>query len=277
MNRLNHVQNQPEHNRNNWPQEWTTEWRIQVLDLFCGRGGTGRALDSWLPNRMYLGVDKKDYSEEYPGQFLQADLLNPDNRPFSGPTADVIWVSWPCTAYAQPSAIEYGSSEQALKSNPRLTDEFREWLLSIGSHYIIENVPNASFYGDLNANVQLNGLAFGEKFDNTRVFETTFECPDAYLPGSPEITMNIDGDQSITELAEAKGVPSSWGKSAVRSAMPWQYVFHLLHHCPAIDVPAPKTEQQTINTFTEDSGQFKMFGHGRCGGHICVGECHGEH
>jgi len=224
-----------------------------------------------------MGVDIEDYSEEYPGQFLQADLINPDQRPFTGATADVVWVSWPCTAYAQPSAIAYGSSDEALKENPRLTDEFREWLLSIGGHYIIENVPNASYYGDLDANVQLNGLGFGEDFDNTRVFETTFECPDVYEQGEAEITMNVDGDQSIQDLAEAKGVPSAWKKSGVRSAMPWQYVYHLLNHCPSVDIPGPVKEQQTLDSINGNSGNYMMFYGGKCGGHICEGRCHGNH
>lgn len=220
MNRLDHLRNKPRFDRSHWPQEWTSKWRLQVPDLFCGKGGVGRVLDSWLPERMYMGVDIEDYSEEYPGQFIQADLINPEGRPFNGVTADVIWVSWPCTAYASPSAIQYGSSEKALEENPRLTDEFREYLLSIGGHYIIENVPNASYHGDLDANVQLNGLGFGKNYDNTRVFETTFECPDVYEAGNAEATMNVDGDQSIKKLAKAKNVPSEWGKSAVRSAMP---------------------------------------------------------
>lgn len=277
MRRLNHLRSKPRFDRTHWPQKWTSEWRIQVLDLFCGRGGTGRALDDWFPKRMFLGVDKEDHSDEYPGQFLQADLIDPDTRPFNGPVADVVWVSWPCIAYADPSAIEYGSADAALDENPRLTDEFREWLLSIAGQYIIENVPNASYYGDLDANVQLNGLGFGEDFDNTRVFETTFECPDVYESGDPEITMNVDGDQSITDLAEAKGVPSSWGKSAVRSAIPWQYVFHLLNYCPSVPVPPPKKDQQTLDAITSEPGNYSMFGTGDCGGHRCEGECDGDH
>lgn len=278
MSRLDHLRTNPRFDRSHWPQEWTSSRRIQVLDLFAGRGGTGRALAKWLPRSQYLGVDIKDFSEDYPGDFVVADLIDPEKRPFDGVTADIVWVSWPCLAYAEPSAIAYGSAKNALESNHRLTDEFREWLLSIGGQYIIENVPNASFYGDLDANVELNGLAFGEEFDNRRVFETTFNCPDASLDGEPSITMNLDDDQSVKALAEAKDVPSRWGKSAVRSAMPWQYVFWLLHHCPAIDWPCPKRVQQTVHDATSDTGSHGMFGDGYCGGHICTsGRCHGNH
>lgn len=217
------------------------------------------------------------HGDEYPGQFLQADLIDPSGRPFTGATADVVWVSWPCIAYAQPSAIAYGSSEEALAQNPRITDEFREWLLSIAGHYIIENVPNASYHGDLDANVQLNGLGFGKEFDNTRVFETTFECPDVYEQGEPTVTMNVDGDQSIKDLAKAKGVPSSWGKSAVRSAMPACYVSHLLSYCPSIGFPGVETPQKKLTAMNDGPGRHRMFFGEYCGGHICDGECDGSH
>lgn len=276
--RPDYLRNSPRHDRSDWPQEWTTKWRIQVLDLFSGRGGVGRALDRWLPPHMYKGVDIEDFSDEYPGKFEQADLLDPDNRPFTGPSADVVWVSFPCTAYADPSAIEYGSAEKALEENPRITDELREWLLDISAHYIIENVPNATFYGDLDANVRLNGLAFGLPFSMERHFETTFDCPDAFLDGEPEITMDLDDDQSVADLAEAKGVPASWGKQGVRSSIPWQYVFWLLHYCPSIDFPRPERKQTTFSEMTGTTGAFSMFGTGYCGGHICTdGECHGNH
>lgn len=45
-----------------------------ATDLFCGRGGVGRALDVWFPRHMFFGVDNQSYGDEYPGQFVQADL-----------------------------------------------------------------------------------------------------------------------------------------------------------------------------------------------------------
>lgn len=275
MNRPDYLRDQPLHDRSDWPMEWTWKWRVQVADLFCGRGGVGRALDRFFPRNMFFGVDVEDYSSEYPGEFVQADLIG--DRPFEEPIADVAWVSFPCTAYSSLSATEHGSAEAALDENPRITDELREWLLDNFAHYVIENVPRATYHGDLKANVRLNGLAFGLPFSSERHFETTFECPDAFVAGEPEVTIDTRGDQSVEALAEAKGVPASWGKQGVRSAMPWQFVFWILNHCPAVPCPRPKRKQWTIEDATGDGGAFVSLPGGYCGGHICEGECDGNH
>lgn len=277
MNRPDYLRDRPLHDRGDWPHEWTTEWRVQVADLFCGKGGVGRALDSFFPRRMYFGVDIEDYGSEYPGQFIQADLLDAPEMPMKGKIADLAWVSFPCTAYSSLSATHYGSAEAALEANPRITDELREWLLDHFGHYVIENVPRATYTGDLKANCRVNGLAFGEPYDLERHFETTFEVPDKYLPGDPDLTLDTRADQSVQELADAKGVPAEWGKQSVRSAIPWEFVWWILSHCPAVPCPVPKGVQQSFAQVTGNAGAFSMFGDGYCGGHVCSGECHGDH
>lgn len=276
--RPDYLRDTPLHDRSDWPQEWTTKWRIQVLDLFSGRGGVGRALERFFPPRMFLGVDVEDYGDEYPGQFLRADLLDEETRPFDDVVADVVWVSWPCTAYSSLSATEYGSAEAALEANPRIPDDLREWLLDIAGHYVIENVPRATYHGDLHANARVNGLAFGLPFDYERHFETSFQCPDAYRQATPEVVIDTRQDQSVAALAEAKGVPPEWGKQGVRSAIPWQYVFWILGHCPSVPCPLPEQKPQpSISELAGTAGAHSMFGTGDCGGHKCVGECHGDH
>lgn len=104
-----------------------------------------------------------------------------------------------------------------------------------------------AIYPDLDANVRVNGLAF----DLERHFETTFPRPDAYLDGEPEVTIDTRGDQSVAELAEAKGVPKEWGKQGVRSAIPWQYVYWVVHHCPAFPAPAPKPVEKPLSMVTD--------------------------
>lgn len=284
MNRPAALRTDPLHDRRHVPQEWTTQPRLQVLDLFSGRGGVGQALAKWLTDRRtFLGVDIEAYGEDYPGPFLQADLLDPDHRPFSGVTADVVWVSFPCNAYTQLSRANWDDAEYedpqtwAFDTYPRLTDEFREWLLDIAGHYIIENVPRATALGDLHANCRLNGLAFGEPFDLERHFETTFPVPDAYTPGVPDIPVDTRENQSVRALAAAKGVPTTWPKQAVRSAIPWQYVWWLLSYCPAIGWPRPTIEQASFSSLTGSAGAHSMFGTGECGGHRCHGACHGDH
>lgn len=261
------IRDRPRFDRSHWPQTWIQEWRVQVADLFCGRGGVGRALDKWFPRRMYFGVDIQPYGDEYPGQFIQADLLADGGPPLDDVVADVVWVSWPCTAYSSLSATYYGSAEAALDENPRITDEFREWLLDHAGHYIIENVPGATKAGDLDANCRCNGLFFGEDFDLERHFETTFEVPDAYVDGDASVTVDTREDQSVAELAEAKGVPKEWGKQAVRSAIPWQYVWWLLSHCPSIPCPVPRMEQRSLGEFSgEGVGCYRKLPGDRLGG-----------
>ena len=257
----------PRFDRSHWPQTWTSEWRYQVADFFCGRGGVGQALSDWFPYYSYIGVDKEPYHDSYPGQFVQADLLAHNGPPFEGVVADVIWVSFPCQAYSSLSATYYGSAEAALEANPRITDDLRAWLLEHAGHYIIENVPGASRAGDLDANCRCNGPFFGEPFGLERHFETTFEVPDAFVDGDPSVTVNTREDQSIRALAEAKGVPAEWGKQAVRSAIPWQYSWWILSHCPSVPCPAPSTAQRRLATFAgEEVGRYRREPEGRLGG-----------
>jgi len=269
--RPSYLRDSPRFDRSHWSQEWTRAWRPQVADFFCGHGGVGRALDKWFPRRMYFGVDYQDYGAEYPGQFVQADLLD-GTPPFDGVVADLIWVSFPCTGYSSLTATNYPRDEYddpreaALADNPRLTDSLREWCLDHAAHYVIENVPRATEYGDLDANCRANGLFFGEAFDYERHFETTFECPDAYVAGDADVTIDTREDQSVRPLAEAKGVPAEWGKQAVRSAIPWQYVWWVLSHCPSVPCPAPKHEQYTLASQFGGIGAYRQQPDGRMGG-----------
>jgi len=216
---------------------------------------------------MFFGVDNQPFGDVYPGQFVQADLID-EKPPFDGVVADLIWVSFPCTAYSSLSATHYGSAEAALAANPRITDDLRAWLLDHAAHYVIENVPRATTAGDLDANCRCNGLYFGESFDLERHFETTFAVPDAYVNESPAVTVDTREEQSVRELAEAKGVPAEWGKQAVRSAIPWQYVWWVLAHCPSIECPPPRMAQQSLAAFSDDAqvGCYRRFPESRLGG-----------
>lgn len=261
------IREKPRFDRSHWPQTWTEEWRVQVADFFCGRGGVGRALSNWFEEWMFFGVDKEPYGSDYPGNFIQADLLKEGEPPFDGVVADVIWVSWPCTAYSSLSPTHYGSREEALEQNPRITDEFREWLLDHSAHYIIENVPGATRAGDLDTNCRCNGLFFGKDYDLERHFETTFAVPEAYSNGTPSVTIDTREDQSTKQLADAKDVPRSWGKQEIRSAVPACYVWWLLSHCPSIPSPAPSTAQKSLQSFAANGvGEYLQWPDGRLGG-----------
>ncbi len=211
-----------------------------IYDLYCGHGGVGLALDEL--DVEYIGVDIEDRSETYPGPFVQADA----SRPPLEPGAAVVWASPPCTAYSTLSATAYGSAEAALEECPTIPElRVREIAKELGAHYVIENVPGASRHGHLEDAARVNGLAFGKRYDLERHFETSFPLPDAYEPGAPDIGVRTrdENDQSVSQLASEKGVPSSWGKQGVRSAIPREFVRWVLSHCPALDVERPKRNQ----------------------------------
>lgn len=217
--------------------------RPLVYDLYCGHGGVGLALDALCVR--YVGMDIEDRSESYPGEFVQADASQP---PLSERAA-VVWASPPCTACSTLSATHYGSAEAALDACPTIDElRVREIASALGAEYVIENVPGASRHGHLRDPARVNGIAFGQPYDMTRHFETSFPCPDAFESGEVSVTVRTrDGeDQSVADLAEAKGVPVSWGKQGVRSAIPREYVRWVLSHCPTVDVPRPAREQSML-------------------------------
>jgi hypothetical protein len=61
-------------------------------------------------------------------------------------------------------------------------------------------------------------------------------------------------------------VPAEWGKQAVRSAIPWQYVWWILGHCPSIEIPIPETEQRSIDEWGDGVGEYLRFPDDRLGG-----------
>ncbi|WP_440767577.1 hypothetical protein [Natronorubrum sp. DTA7] len=81
IRRPEYLRETPRIDRNTVPQEWTSKWRPQVVDLFSGRGGVGLALSEWLEFQMFAGFDIEDYSKTYPGRFAQQDLLCGGDQP----------------------------------------------------------------------------------------------------------------------------------------------------------------------------------------------------
>ena len=221
----------------------TERSRPFVVDLYCGHGGVGLALDELGVD--YLGVDIEDRSDTYPGEFVRADASVPP----LDVDADLVWASPPCTAYSSLSPTHYGSREAAMEACPTIPElDIREIAESLGTEYIIENVPGASRVGHLRDATRLNGIAFGRPYVLERHFETSFSVPDAVEAGEPAVKIQTrDGqDQSVRDLAEAKGVPASWGKQGVRSAIPSEYVHWLLSFCPSVDAPRPSREQALL-------------------------------
>ena len=228
-----------------------------VIDLYSGRGGVGYALDRLGFD--HVGVDIEDYSEDYPGEFVQGDasdiewLLNVlESHLFEYETV-VLWMSPPCLRYTPLTQINAARYEwddgEIARRYPGFDDlNVRGVIAAIDwDACIVENVPRCD---ELDSPTRINGLAFGLPFDLERHFETSFEAPHAVETGQPELTMSTRDNYNNTEyqrreLAAAKSVPTDWPEQSVHSAIPPEYVQYLLHYCPAVDnVSLPESLRQ---------------------------------
>lgn len=202
-----------------------------VIDGYSGPGGVGLALAD-LPVR-HLGIDIKDYSDTYPGEFLQADASHVLFM-VRLPLPELLWVSPRCQAYSKLSCgnmARYDWDQTPKERYLTFADlNIREVFDAIDSdHYVIENVETCD---DLHDPCRLNGLAFGLPVRNCRHFETSFPVPDAYESGEAEIRL---GDGYVRhELAAAQGIPAEWSESEIHSAILREYVQYLIHHCPSV-------------------------------------------
>lgn len=228
-----------------------------VLDLYSGPGGVGLALKAFRTefgaDFEHVGVDIEDYSDTYPGEFVQADASDVlfVSR-FPSPT--LLWVSPRCQAYSRLSkanAGRYDWDRTPKEVYPTFADlNVRQVVEALDpEYYVIENVATCD---DLRNPARVNGQAFGLPIENERHFETNFPVPDALGSGSPEFVIGREYDHH--ELAAAKGVPSSWSESEVTSAIPREFVQYVLSYCPAFpEIPAPETTDPRQATLT-DSG-----------------------
>lgn len=229
-----------------------------VVDLYSGPGGVGLALDAF-PEEYgvsfeHVGVDIQDYSDTYPGQFIQADA---SHVAFISrlPSPTVLWLSPRCQAYSPLShvnAARYDWDHTPKEVYPTFDDlNVRAVLDALDPEfYVIENVAACD---DLHEPARLNGQAFGLPIENQRHFETNYPVPDALGSGRPEYV--VGGDYEHHELAAAKGVPASWAEEEVTSAIPREFVQYVLSYCPAFpEIPAPETQEQPRQTTLADTG-----------------------
>jgi DNA (cytosine-5)-methyltransferase 1 len=124
----------------------------RLLDLFCGAGGA--AMGYSRAGFEVIGVDVKPM-KNYPFEFHQADAMT---YPLDG--FDAIHASPPCQAYIQ-------RNKNLQTKHPRLIEPTRERLERAGVPFVIENVPGAPLW----ANVELCGTMFGLLVLRHRLFE----------------------------------------------------------------------------------------------------------
>lgn len=227
---------------------------VRILDLCSGPGGVGHALRELLTkfDMRFIGVDIEDYSDEYPGEFIQADVsdltlddLGLDQR------VDLVWASPPCQAYSQTSYIWHENPREVHPTIPELN--VRETCQRLGRSYVIENVPGCEH---LRSPIALNGGAFELDIEFERWFETSFPVPEwTDETGDDIVRVGMDSER---ELAEAKHVPTDWGKTAIRSAIPGHYVAYLLAHCPALPELEPGWGKEAFAEARSGDGQMTL-------------------
>lgn len=68
---------------------------MKVLELFCGHGSWSKP---WVEaNHDVTGIDLLDFSETYPGKFIQADLFDWDTTE----NYDIVLASPPCSEFSE--------------------------------------------------------------------------------------------------------------------------------------------------------------------------------
>ena len=116
-----------------------------ILDLYCGLGGWATG---FVENGHHvIGYDIVDFSNDYPGNFIRADLLTLNDFP----AADVIVASPPCTDFSKSSFPKTWKSVQRyppdIPQALKLFNRVYEIVSRVKPEYfIIENVRGAQKY-----------------------------------------------------------------------------------------------------------------------------------
>ena len=116
-----------------------------VIDLFCGLGGWAHGfIDAGY---RVIGYDIEDFSADYPGRFVRADLLKCDDFP----NADIVLASPPCTDFTKMGLPSTWPAVRKFPPNVQngiaLFRRAEEIIRKIDPEYwVIENVNTAQRY-----------------------------------------------------------------------------------------------------------------------------------
>lgn len=187
---------------------------MRILDLFCGGGGATAGYLRAFPNADVVGVDLKDHSANYPGEFVQCDALT-YARAYAH-EFDLVHASPPCQGYS-PHVTSRSSKWVPTKGKdePRLIESLRGVLQAAGVPYVIENVNGAKDF--LISPVMLCGTMFDLPIPRHRYFEASFLviAPDhPKCRGVAKAYAEKHGweyrDMSVTGKGRRKGCAGRW-------------------------------------------------------------------
>lgn len=221
-----------------------------ALDLFCGGGLVARGLLA-AGFKTIVGIDIAPHAEQYPGDFIQADLN--DNLPVRIEEFDFVWASPPCQRY---STLIRCFHPHLIETYPDFIPRVRE-LLAGHPMTCIENVLGAPLAKHLRLTGPTVGLnriqrmrAFelspevqlrcgqlpvlnlsreswerGENLSVTRAMtgQTKYRTRIG-LPAKPPIeelrvAMGLDPDDSLTQEQIGEGVPPQYSEYIGRMAL----------------------------------------------------------
>ena len=131
-----------------------------ALDLFCGAGGVAAGLRK--AGFKVVGIDTVR-QPDYPGEFIQADALNPPCRLAD---FDFVWASPPCPAYSSASGYHHVKGKQ----HEALIPATRE-LLAGHPLTCLENVVSSPIRRDLELTLPMFG---NYTHPHTRWFELSW-------------------------------------------------------------------------------------------------------
>lgn len=212
------------------------ERRPELLDLFCGAGGSARGYQ--IAGFRVMGVDIKD-QPRYAGdafvkagalEFLsclqEADEIGDTNGALNATGGlylsdfDVIHASPPCQAFTQMSARYRGQGGKA-DSHPDLLTPTRQRFARLAQPWVIENVPGARRL--MEPTLVLHGGMFGLGVHRPRLFESNvlLLVADAARTKEPIGVYGTRPDGRVVWRNAGNykaGVPGSASRSIIRAA-----------------------------------------------------------
>ncbi len=187
-----------------------------ILDFYSGAGGWAHGL--LAAGHRVIGYDILDFSKVYPGEFVQADLLQ--NIDF--PQADFITASPPCTEFARtsfPPTWAAARKPADIQGACQLFERVFELvdIIKPTHGFIIENVRGAQ---------KFCGLA--KEHMGSRYLWGSYPAFQPYQPRKGELYGKVRVPQYVRNLIPKSSVPADISYPAVlRSFIPYPISYGL--------------------------------------------------